>query len=131
MSPFSGTILGAAAVVVSPTLWASLVVGTMPVDVAMTRYLIAVFACWVAVSLVVDLAFPSARDLARADQERVSAHGGDAEATTVLPQASAPSGHAPGLAGALPADPLTDPTTGAVPNPVPAPVPTMPHETTK
>ena len=57
MIPLSGGVLGAAAVVSSPALWLSLVEGTMPLDVALTRYLIAVAVCWVALSFVVDLAF--------------------------------------------------------------------------
>jgi len=59
MSPLSAPILGAAAVVASPALWSSVVDGTMPLDVALTRYLIAIGICWVVISIVVELALPS------------------------------------------------------------------------
>ena len=61
MSPASGVVLGAAAVVSSPALWLALVEGTMPVDVALTRYLLAVVVCWAALSLVTTLAWPTPR----------------------------------------------------------------------
>jgi hypothetical protein len=59
MSPLSAPILGGAALVASPALWSSVVDGTMPLDVALTRYLIAIVICWVVISVVVELAFPS------------------------------------------------------------------------
>ncbi|MDP3890261.1 hypothetical protein [Nocardioides sp.] len=57
MSPLSGTVLGAAGVVASPAMWAA-VTGTLPLDVALTRYLIAAIGCWVALSVVVELVVP-------------------------------------------------------------------------
>ena len=59
MSPLSPGVLGGAAVVASPALWSSLVDGEMPLDVALTRYLIAIGICWAVISLVVELAFPA------------------------------------------------------------------------
>ena len=59
MSPLSGTVLLGATVVASPALWSSLVEGTMPLDVGLTRYLIAVVICWGLLSLVTELAFPA------------------------------------------------------------------------
>ena len=59
MSPLSPGVLGGAAVVASPALWAGLVDGSMPLDVALTRYLIAVGICWVVLSIVAELAFPA------------------------------------------------------------------------
>jgi hypothetical protein len=59
MSPLSPAVLGGAAVVASPALWAGLVDGTMPLDVALTRYLIAIGICWAVISVVVELAFPT------------------------------------------------------------------------
>ena len=59
MSPLSPAVLGGAAVVASPALWAGVVDGTMPLDVALTRYLIAIGICWAVISIVVELAFPS------------------------------------------------------------------------
>jgi len=46
-------------VVASPALWSSLVDGTMPLDVGLTRYLIAVALSWGLLSLVAELAFPA------------------------------------------------------------------------
>ena len=42
MSPFSGVVLGAAAVLSSPALWSSLVAGTMPIADGLLRYVVAV-----------------------------------------------------------------------------------------
>jgi hypothetical protein len=58
MSPLSGPVLGGAAVVASPALWSALH-GSMPMNVALTRYLIAVGICWALISLVVEFAFPT------------------------------------------------------------------------
>ena len=59
MSPLSPAVLGGAALVASPALWSSLVDGAMPLDVALTRYLIAIGICWAVISLVVELALPA------------------------------------------------------------------------
>jgi len=59
MSPLSGSVLIGAAVVASPALKASLVDQTMPLDVGLTRYLVAVVICWVLISVVAELAFPA------------------------------------------------------------------------
>lgn len=58
ISPLSGWVLSAAGVVASPALWDSLVAGTMPLDVALTRFLIAVPVSWLLLTLVSELAFP-------------------------------------------------------------------------
>lgn len=57
MSPLSAPVLGAAALVASPALWASLVTRSMPLDVALTRYLIAIGICWLVISVVTEFAF--------------------------------------------------------------------------
>ncbi|MFL6060411.1 MAG: hypothetical protein ACJ72E_04195 [Marmoricola sp.] len=59
MSPLSGPVLTGATIVASPALWAGLVDQTMPLDVALTRYLIAVVISWVVLSIVAELAFPT------------------------------------------------------------------------
>lgn len=59
MSPLSPGVLGGAAVVASPALWSSVVDGTMPLDVGLTRYLVAIGVCWAVISLVAELAFPA------------------------------------------------------------------------
>ena len=58
MSPFSSGVLGAATLVSSPALWLSLVDRSLPLDVALTRYLVALALCWAALSLVATWAFP-------------------------------------------------------------------------
>lgn len=70
MIPLSNGVLAAALVVASPALWRWLVLGTMPAEVAVTRYLVAVAVCWVVLSVVADLAFP-APGTARARTEAV------------------------------------------------------------
>ncbi len=57
MSPLSPAVLGGAAVVAAPALWAGVVDGSMPLDVALTRYLVAIGICWAVISVVVELAF--------------------------------------------------------------------------
>ena len=58
MNPLSTKVLGAATLVSSPALWLSLVDRTLPLDVALTRYLVALVLCWAALSLVATWAFP-------------------------------------------------------------------------
>jgi hypothetical protein len=58
VSPLSSGVLGAATLVSSPALWLGLVDGTLPLEVALTRYLIALGLCWAALSLVATWAFP-------------------------------------------------------------------------
>jgi threonine/homoserine/homoserine lactone efflux protein len=61
MSPFSGGVLGGAAVLSAPALWASLVVGTAPVADGLLRYIGAVAICWVGLSVVAALVGPAPR----------------------------------------------------------------------
>jgi hypothetical protein len=58
MSPLSTGVLAAATLVSSPALWLGLVDRTLPLDVALTRYLVALVLCWAAMSLVAAWAFP-------------------------------------------------------------------------
>lgn len=58
LSPLSTGVLGAATLVSSPALWLGLVDRTLPLDVALTRYLIALALCWAALSVVAAWAFP-------------------------------------------------------------------------
>ncbi|MGV3563769.1 MAG: hypothetical protein ACO1ON_10845, partial [Nocardioides sp.] len=55
MNLLSPTVLGAAGVCASPALYQTLVTGGVPLEVAMTRYLVALVLCWVAISLVAAL----------------------------------------------------------------------------
>lgn len=54
-----GPVLLVAAVISSPALWAAVVTGDMPLDVALTRYLVAVGVCWTLLSLAAPLVWPS------------------------------------------------------------------------
>lgn len=55
MSPCSAPVLGGAALLASSALWQALVEGTLTLEVALTRYLVAVAVAWVALSAVVTL----------------------------------------------------------------------------
>ena len=55
MNLLSPTVLGAAGVCASPALYQALVTGGVPVEVAMTRYLVALVLCWLAISFVAAL----------------------------------------------------------------------------
>lgn len=93
MSPLNGLVLGGAAVVASPALYAGLVTGSMPLETSLTRYLVAVGACWVLLSLLVTLALPTRAAVDRALADRAAE---EAEA-----QAQAPVGdpRMPGMPG--------------------------------
>ncbi|HEY9563288.1 MAG TPA: hypothetical protein VIR30_05905 [Nocardioides sp.] len=55
LNPASPPVLLAAALIVSPALWDALVVGSMPLDTALTRFLLAVVAAWVVLSVAANL----------------------------------------------------------------------------
>lgn len=55
MNLLSPTVLGAAGICASPALYQAIVTGGVPVEVAMTRYLVALVICWLAISLVAAL----------------------------------------------------------------------------
>ncbi len=65
MSPFSGPVLGGAALLSAPALWSSLVVGTMPVADGLLRYLAVVAICWLGLSVVATLVGPAPRAIVR------------------------------------------------------------------
>jgi hypothetical protein len=52
MSPASFTVLGPAALVSSPALYAGLVTHALPLDQMLTRYLVAVGVVWAALSVL-------------------------------------------------------------------------------
>lgn len=60
MIPMSGPVLVVAAVVSSPALWATAVTGELPLDVALTRYLLVTGLCWVLLSVASELFPPAA-----------------------------------------------------------------------
>jgi hypothetical protein len=64
MSPFSGVVLGAAAVLSSPALWSSLVAGTMPIADGLLRYVVTVVICWLGLGIVSALVGPAPRPTA-------------------------------------------------------------------
>ena len=51
-SPFSGLVLGASAVLTSPTLYDAFVVGSVPLDAAVQRFVVTIVITTVAVTLV-------------------------------------------------------------------------------
>ncbi len=55
MNLLSPTVLGAAGICASPALYQTLVTGGVPLEVAMTRYLVALVLAWAAISLVAAL----------------------------------------------------------------------------
>ena len=57
MRPVSGVVLTVAAALTSPALLAA-ATGTMPLDVALTRYLLAAGLCWVLLSAASDWLWP-------------------------------------------------------------------------
>lgn len=58
MRPVSGAALGAAALVTSPAL-AAAATGALPVDVALTRYLLAAGLCWVLLAVAEEWWWPT------------------------------------------------------------------------
>ena len=59
MRPLSGGVLAVAAVLTAPALWSGVVEGAMPLDVSLTRYLLACAICWVVLSVAADLIWPT------------------------------------------------------------------------
>ncbi len=59
MRPLSGGVLAVAAVLTAPALWSGIVEGAMPLDVSLTRYLLACAVCWVVLSVAADLIWPT------------------------------------------------------------------------
>lgn len=53
MKPVSGTMLAVAALLTSPAL-AGAAAGTMPLDVALARYLVVAGVCWVLLTLAAE-----------------------------------------------------------------------------
>ena len=51
-SPVSGLVLGSGALLASPALWAAFVDGTMSMDTAIVRLVIAVLVSWIGWSLL-------------------------------------------------------------------------------
>ncbi|MBS42803.1 MAG: hypothetical protein CMH83_06490 [Nocardioides sp.] len=58
MNLASAPVIGSAAVLTSPALYGAFVTGTVPIDVAITRWLVALLICWVAISAVVMMVGP-------------------------------------------------------------------------
>jgi hypothetical protein len=51
-SPFSGVVLGASAALASPTLYAAFIVGSVPIEDALLRFVVTIVLTTVAVTLV-------------------------------------------------------------------------------
>ena len=52
VSPFSGLVLGSGTLLASPALWDAFVDGTLPLQTAIVRLLVAVLVSWVGLSLL-------------------------------------------------------------------------------
>ena len=74
MSPASGTVLVAAAIVASPALWNSLVAGSIPLNVGLSRYLVAVGVCWV-LGAIGGLIFPKPTSRVADEQDQQALEG--------------------------------------------------------
>ena len=67
-SPFSGLVLGSGALLASPALWAAFVDGTMSMDTAIVRLVVAVLVSWVGLSLLASLMDGTAAPIADVDE---------------------------------------------------------------
>ncbi len=86
-SPFSGVVLAASAALSSPTLYAAFVVGSVPVDQGLVRFVTTVVIVTVAVTLVQWL-FDGTSPMSEAQQEaarRLAELGAKGRAAEVSP----------------------------------------------
>ncbi len=61
MSPFSGPVLGGAALLSAPALWGALVDGTTTTQTAVSRFLVTALICWLAFGILDLLVGPPPR----------------------------------------------------------------------
>jgi hypothetical protein len=94
-TPLSTPVLGAATVVSAPALWLGLVARSLPLDVALTRYLVAVVLCWAALSVVASFAFPEAGAPARTKPAPVAAADEAPDGSADAPQLDDELAHQP------------------------------------
>lgn len=83
MSPFSAPVLVGAALVSSPALW-NVLQGDSPPEVALSRYLVSIVLCWMALAVVAFVVGPVPTvgpstigpdlDVADAPTEQIPAH---------------------------------------------------------
>ena len=59
MSPLSAPVLGGAALVSAPALWRTFVEGAAPASMALSRFLVSLLVCWVALEVVAMLVGPA------------------------------------------------------------------------
>ena len=79
MNLASAPVLGLAAVVSSPALYMGLVTGDLPIDVALTRYLVAVVVVWVGLSaLAMLVGSPPRPEAIQAESDAESVSEGEA-----------------------------------------------------
>ena len=67
-SPFSGLVLGTGALLASPALWDGFVEGTLPLQTAIIRLLVAVVVSWIGYSLLGTLLSQTAEPDRRTDE---------------------------------------------------------------
>jgi hypothetical protein len=99
MRPVSFAVLAAAALLTSPALGAA-ATGDLPVDVALTRYLLAAGLCWLVLSVASEWLWPE-----------------PAPAPAATPSPSQPSSPSSGADGATASAPEPGQSTGPVPAP--------------
>ena len=66
-SPSSGLVLGSGALLASPALWAAFVDGTMSVETAVVRLVVAVLVSWLGLSLLESLLSGTAEPVGDSD----------------------------------------------------------------
>jgi hypothetical protein len=67
-SPFSGLVLGSGALLASPALWDAFVEGTLPVQTAIMRLLVAIVVSWLGYSMLGSLLEQTADPVRRTDE---------------------------------------------------------------
>ena len=67
-SPFSGIVLGSGALLASPALWDAFVDGTLSMDTAVIRLVVAIVVSWIGISMLGSLLAQTAEPVPQQDQ---------------------------------------------------------------
>ena len=84
MSPLSTPVLGGAALVSSPAWW-NVLHGDAPTSVGVTRFLVSVAICWLALEIVAAVVGPAPRPVLSEADETLAGEGTGAPAPVVPP----------------------------------------------
>lgn len=82
LSPWHSGVLFAGAVLSAPALWGAFVAGTLPLDQALTRFLVCVVLAWVALNVALPLLVPEEPVGPVPDSPDAVTAGGDAAGST-------------------------------------------------